>query len=118
MEPLPLNHSLQRTLKNLHGTKVVQGALPLVPSPLKQVVKGSIKALRDPGPQSPWILPPNPFLDVSEEISQLQLCTVHLPFLKAREILGYECHVSFSEGMRRSLAWLSFAGYPIQSSSL
>jgi hypothetical protein len=44
----------------------------------------------------------------------LQQCQWQLPWSKATAALGYQPVVSSAEGMRRSIAWLGFAGYPIQ----
>jgi nucleoside-diphosphate-sugar epimerase len=38
-----------------------------------------------------------------------------LPDAKARALLGYEPSVGFDEGMRRTLGWLRFAGYPVSA---
>jgi nucleoside-diphosphate-sugar epimerase len=109
----PLDSSLNRSLRLYYNSKSVQSLLPFIPGTFKQAVKGAIKGLRDSGPPSPWELPSQPQLDLSEELCQLQLCTVHLPYTRARHTLAYESRVSFSDGMNRSLGWLGFAGYPL-----
>ncbi len=50
---------------------------------------------------------------VSLEMALLQSCAYKLPHDKARELLGYQPLYSFSEGMQRSIGWLSFVGYPV-----
>jgi 2-alkyl-3-oxoalkanoate reductase len=54
-----------------------------------------------------------PFLDGMN--ARLQECSVKLPMIKAKHRLGYEPPVSFEEGVRRTLAWMQTAGYPVQS---
>ncbi len=48
------------------------------------------------------------------EMALLQSCAFRLSDAKARSLLGYQPPVSHAEGMRRSIAWLRFAGYPVQ----
>jgi nucleoside-diphosphate-sugar epimerase len=54
-----------------------------------------------------------PFLDGMN--SRLQECSVKLPMIKAKQRLGYEPLVSFDEGVRRTIAWMQTAGYPVRS---
>ncbi|MEO6255811.1 MAG: NAD-dependent epimerase/dehydratase family protein [Sphingomicrobium sp.] len=56
--------------------------------------------------------PPQPHF--SHEMALLQSCSVHLANDKAERLLGYRPPISHREAMRRSLAWLRFAGYPAQ----
>lgn len=64
---------------------------------------------------SPWALPGKPAPQVTEEFAALHQCSVQLPWKKAESILGYQTIVSFAEGMKRSVGWLAFAVYPVQS---
>lgn len=50
----------------------------------------------------------------SHEIALLQTCATRLPNDKAERLLGYRPAVSHHDAMRRSIAWLRFAGYPVQ----
>jgi nucleoside-diphosphate-sugar epimerase len=50
----------------------------------------------------------------AEEMALLQSCAVRLSDRKARSLLNYRPPVSHAEGMRRSIAWLRFAGYPVR----
>jgi hypothetical protein len=86
-----------------------------VPSTLKEAVKGAIKAVTSPPRPSPWALTSKPGLQVTEEFAALHQCSVQLPWKKAELILGYQPTVSFADGMKRSVGWLAFAGYPVQS---
>jgi len=49
----------------------------------------------------------------SLEMHLLGTCAYKLPDNKARAMLGYAPPVSFDEGMRRTIGWLQFAGYPV-----
>jgi len=47
-------------------------------------------------------------------MTMLQQCRWQLDWSKAATAIGYEPIVSAAEGMRRSIAWLRFAGYPVR----
>jgi nucleoside-diphosphate-sugar epimerase len=99
-------------LRGLKSTRPVQFALHRTPPRLKRSVKAAIAAWRSPGavPSTGAIASgPQPTL----EMTQLQQCQWQLPWSKASEVLGYQPIVSSAEGMRRSIAWLRFAGYPV-----
>ena len=51
---------------------------------------------------------------VSQEKADLHLCAVRLPMDKARSELGYAPIVDFETACRHALAWLAFAGYPVE----
>ena len=104
---------VRERLRALKSTGPVQFGLRCTPAPLKRSVKAAIDAWRDPS-----ALPsggaratgPQPTL----EMTQLQQCRWQMPWAKAAATLGYQPIVSSAEGMRRSIAWLRFAGYPVQ----
>jgi nucleoside-diphosphate-sugar epimerase len=114
LDPPQFEHGISDRLNGLRASKPVQALLPMVPSMLKQAVKGAIKAVSAPPRTSPWSLPVKSGPQVTEEFAVLHQCSVQLPWTKAQMILGYQPTVSFAEGMRRSLGWLAFAGYPVQ----
>jgi nucleoside-diphosphate-sugar epimerase len=62
-------------------------------------------------PQGPAGPPPPQH---SHEIALLQTCAVRLPNEKAERLLGYRPAISHDDAMRRSIAWLRFAGYPVE----
>lgn len=107
-------HGTIEQLQGLRSSSAVQSLLPLVPSSLKQAVKGAISAATAPSRPSPWALPATSGPKVTEEFAALHQCSVQLPWTKAASILGYQPTVSFAEGMERSIGWLAFAGYPVQ----
>jgi len=49
------------------------------------------------------------------EMDLLGRCGYKLPHAKAQALLGYEPIVGFDEGMRRTLGWLRFAGFPVSA---
>ena len=50
---------------------------------------------------------------VSLERAHLQTAQYVPPWTRARDELGYEPAVSFEDGVRHSIEWLVFAGYPV-----
>jgi len=98
-------------LEALRTSRPVQALLPFIPRPAKRTVKAALKALW--AKTSDWALPPEPGPVVTQEMALLHSCAWQLPMEKARQRLGYEPKVSFAEGMRRSIGWLKFAGYPV-----
>lgn len=113
LDPPQNRNGIGHTLGTLRASKPVQALLPLAPTTLKQAVKGAIKATTAPPRPSPWQLRTQGHPVMSEEMAELQRCSVQLPFSKATEILGYEPQVTFAEGIERSIGWLGFAGYPL-----
>jgi nucleoside-diphosphate-sugar epimerase len=85
-----------------------RAAVRMLPRPLAEAQR----ALRRRLLNSPTTEKPS--LEVAKELALLQSCRVRLPSAKAERILGYSPRVSFDEGCRRSVAWLRFAGYPVQ----
>jgi len=112
LPPPEFKHGLAEKLNALRASSSAQALLPLVPSALKDAVKGALKAVTSSPSPSPWSLTVESGLQVTEEYSALHQCSVQLPWKKAELVLGYEPSVSFPEGIKRSVGWLSFAGYP------
>jgi 2-alkyl-3-oxoalkanoate reductase len=54
-----------------------------------------------------------PRTTLSTEMAALYRCDVKLPHTKAADRLGYAPPVSLAEGLRRTIGWLAFAGYPV-----
>ena len=98
-------------------SKRVRAIKPYVPAALKKVYKAVVTL-----PSSNRRAAPNPWEplvrrqpEVSPETILLQQCVYKLPNTKAERVLNYVPPVAFAEGMRRSVAWLEFAGYPVVS---
>ena len=102
------------TLGGLKATPLSQATLPLFPDRLKNAVKGALARWHEAPPLSPWALPTAPGRPVaSPEMTQLFACRTRLPHARATRLLGYIPPVSFDEGLRQSVTWLEFAGYPV-----
>ena len=84
----------------------------LVPARLKRLVKALAAAWPAPAPRrNGWTLRAGPAAPaLTAELALLQQCRWKLPHTKAERLLGYRPPVPFAEGLRRSLAWLDFAG--------
>jgi nucleoside-diphosphate-sugar epimerase len=84
-------------------------ALPLMPFSLKRSAKKILSALTAaPNPDS-WAIPEAPKPHVTREMADLQACEWKLPSTRAQTELGFECPVTFTEGIRRTAAWWRFA---------
>jgi nucleoside-diphosphate-sugar epimerase len=97
-------------VERVRGTSGMQKVLPLIPASLKRAVKGALSGWSEKE-TSPWHLRQAQPIELSAEMNALQQCQWRLPHKRAAEELGYRAPVSFEEGMRRSLAWLDFAGF-------
>ncbi len=85
----------------------------LAPDRAKRLVKALAAAWRPPAPVPAiwtWRAAPPPPPSLTTELALLQQCRWKLPHAKAARLLGYQPPVPFAEGLRRSLAWLDFAG--------
>ena len=63
------------------------------------------------GPRAPAGPPPPQY---SREMALLQTCSVRLANDQAERLIGYRPAITHPEAMRRSIAWLRFAGYPVE----
>ncbi len=106
-------HSWKEKIENIRVSKPVQAILPAVPAKLKAAVRAALVAVDAPTVRSPWMLPAEASPVITEEMCLLQSCSVKLPWRNAEQKLGYQPPVTFAEGMRRSIGWLAFAGYPV-----
>ena len=97
----------------LKSTAAVQFGLRCTPPRLKRSIKAALAGWRNPdSAQSSGAAATGP--QPTLEMTMLQQCRWHLDWSKAATALGYEPVVSAAEGMRRSIAWLRFAGYPVR----
>jgi hypothetical protein len=87
----------------------VQSLLPSVPYKLKRATKTVLASWNPPAPPDAWALPSAPHPHITQEVAMLQQNRWRFPHAKAAKTIGYAPAVAFAEGMRRSLAWLSFA---------
>lgn len=102
--------SASQKLARFAATKPALAALPLVPARVKRLAKAAAAAWSPPGSASGWSLPEPARPRPTEEICQLQSCRWRYPTAKAEQLLGFSPPLSFAESMRRTAAWLEFAG--------
>jgi nucleoside-diphosphate-sugar epimerase len=98
-------------VEKVRGISGMQKVLPLIPNPVKRAVKGALSGWSEKEAPSAWRLRQAEPIGLSSEMNALQQCQWRLPHKRAAEELGYRAPMSFKEGMRRSLAWLDFAGF-------
>ncbi|MBA4010571.1 MAG: NAD-dependent dehydratase [Phenylobacterium sp.] len=97
-------------LERLRRSPLAKGLAGGLPRPVRVGIGAGLKSYRARrGP--PAIAGRGP--EVSLERAMLQTGTVWLPWARAEVELGYVPVVSFDEGLRRSVAWLEYAGYPV-----
>jgi nucleoside-diphosphate-sugar epimerase len=65
-----------------------------------------------PWAHADWSAAESPTRETTLEMDLLGRCGYKLPHASAQALLGYEPIVGFEEGMRRTLGWLRFAGFP------
>lgn len=99
-------------LERLRRSKLVKGLAGGLPKPVRVGIGAGLKShrARRNGPPAARCGP-----EVSLERSLLQTGEVWLSWTRAEVELGYAPIVSFDEGLRRSIAWLEYAGYPVIS---
>jgi nucleoside-diphosphate-sugar epimerase len=109
-------------IEALQRHKVLGPALEKIPKRLRRIGYAAlVSPSQDSRQGSPWAHPDWSASDpvvpqVALELDLLGRCEYKLPDARARALLGYEPIVGFDEGMRRTLGWLRFAGFPIITS--
>jgi 2-alkyl-3-oxoalkanoate reductase len=89
---------------------VISTAREILPSRVVKAIKPWWASFQAPGiysTQTESGMQPLPVID--REIASWQCCRYRLPIEKARNLLGYEPQVTFSEGCRRTRDWIRFA---------
>lgn len=104
-------NKVKETIAAAVRSESAQAVFPAL-TQLRTAAKAAYSTWKEP---SPWASPTPKPLKVWDMMALLHQCQYQLPFEKARKMLGYEPIISFPEGCRRSIAWLGFAGYPIDS---
>lgn len=98
-------------LQRLRRSGPAKALARLLPRPVRVGVGAGLNAYRARSGPAPGGPPAGP--SVSLERSLLQTGSVRIPWIRAEVELGYAPVVSFDEGLRRSIAWLEYAGYPV-----
>ena len=112
--PPVFRKSFKERVEGFVATPFAQSMLPNIPGQAKRLTKVVLGALKPPLQPNAWRLPKPPAAEIDEEMATLQQCAWKYPNQKAAHILGFKPSVPFDEGMRRTLAWMKFAGYPVR----
>ena len=105
-------------LEPIRVSRPVQALLSIFPHKYRvaayRAYETILESRMDSFPNSPEKAPPV----ISREMALLYSCQYKLPHEKANRIVGYQPPVSFSEAVRRTVAWLAFAGYPVKDEAM
>jgi nucleoside-diphosphate-sugar epimerase len=99
--------SPKEILDALRLSQPVQSVLESLPQGLRRAI-GALWSASGALPETP--ARPRPTIETALLHSSRNVPS----FEKARSVLGYEPIVSRSDGIRRTISWLAFAGYPIR----
>jgi 2-alkyl-3-oxoalkanoate reductase len=105
-------------LEPIRVSRPVQGLLSIFPHRYRVALYRAYETIlgtkEDPSPTTPESAQPV----ISRELAMLYSCQYKLPHEKATQILQYQPPVPFQEAVRRTVAWLAFAGYPVKDESI
>jgi 2-alkyl-3-oxoalkanoate reductase len=91
-------------------SSVISTAREVLPSRVIKAIKPWWASFQAPGFESiQKESGKQPLPNIDREIASWQSCSYKLPIEKARNFLGYEPQVTFSEGCRRTRDWIRFA---------
>jgi len=109
-----LKPSREDLFNHVRALPFTQSILPLISGPMKSSIKkvliGNVQGADASGGVSGVTAKVRP----TAEILSLQSCRHKVGFEKASRMLGYKPPITFAEGMKRTIAWLEFTGYPIR----
>jgi nucleoside-diphosphate-sugar epimerase len=112
--PAPEESSPLGKFDAIRTSKPAQVVLSAFPMKWRQAAFMGLTYLhQQPPEESPWSLPLPSQPVASREMMLLYQCQYKLPHTKAEKMFGYQPVVSFAEGCDRTVAWLDFAGYPV-----
>ena len=101
-------------LETIRVSRPVQGLLSIFPHKyrvaLYRAYETILETQEDPTPTKPETVQPV----MSREMAMLYSCQYKLSHEKATRALGYQPPVPFQDSIRRTVAWLAFAGYPVK----
>ena len=92
---------------------LLQKVKPLAPRVAVRMVKAALNAVPPPAEPPAWRSDEKPRPAINPAMATLQQCEWRMPCGKAEKLLAYQPKISFAEGMKRSIGWLKFAGYPV-----
>jgi 2-alkyl-3-oxoalkanoate reductase len=109
----PVEEEPRGILRRLLNDGTLKGIARRFPRPIKAALKAGMRemAVSRAGAAGQGAASAPPV--ASLEMSLLHRCAWKLQHAKATRELGYEPVVTFPEAQRRTLAWLQFAGYPV-----
>ena len=106
--------SWMERLEPIRVSKPVQGFLSIFPHKLRVAAYRAYETILEPQAGEPSMVREEVKPVISREMAMLYSCQYKLPHTKATRILGYQPPVSFQDAIRRTVSWLSFAGYPVK----
>jgi nucleoside-diphosphate-sugar epimerase len=108
---------LRERIERLQSNRFLGSVIGLTPKRLRRMLYAGLVPVSQPA-ESAWSHPDwtaghgdGPAVDLERYL--LGTCQYRLPDTKARRVLGYAPAITFEEGMRRTIEWLRFAGYPV-----
>ena len=102
-------------LEPIRASRPMQNILSIVPNRFRVAAYRAYETIFEPSGGSRPIVPEHVQPVISREMAMLYSCRYKLPHSKATRLLGYQPPVSFPEAVRRTVAWLAFAGYPVKA---
>jgi nucleoside-diphosphate-sugar epimerase len=102
-------------LEPIRVSKPMQRILSSVPHRFRVAAYRAYETIFERSGDSRPILPQHAQPVISREMAMLYSCRYKVPHSKAARLLGYQPPVSFPEAVRRTVAWLTFAGYPVKA---
>jgi 2-alkyl-3-oxoalkanoate reductase len=104
-------------LEPIRVSRPVQGLLSIFPHKYRVAAYRAYETIlgtqEDPSPTTLEKAQPI----ISREMAMLYSCQYKLSHEKATRVLGYQPPLPFQDGVRRTTAWLAFAGYPVKDES-
>ena len=110
---LPIAERLRERILIGAESRRVQNLKPRMPATLKKVFKTIVATRRNKAVVNDWEPLQPRRIEASPEMTALQQCVYKLPNAKAERLLNFVPPVAFGDAISRSIAWLKFAGFPV-----
>jgi nucleoside-diphosphate-sugar epimerase len=118
-EPDPeIKPSWFERLEPIRVSRPVQGLLSIVPHKYRVALYRAYETILETQEKPSPLTVERGQPVMSREMAILYSCKYKLPHEKATRVLGYQPLVPFQEAVRRTVAWLAFAGYPVKDESI